>query len=540
MEYWKYRHSTLQIINSLFLVTMAWFGYICLSDTELAISELLIALMVGIFLQGMLLIMSLFQKIKLYYQTILSISIWFITIFMTDLCIWAGYQHTQLFLFLFLLLAIFSVFNRKIIQLAGLMYLASVLPVIFISTYEREEKSVFFGIVFILMFLAFLKSTYEFKLFKAYENSNKYQFFLLENALEAFALHEIILDEQGKAVDYRFLEVNKAFETLTGMCKEQLIQKSVLTVMPETEHFWIEQYGEVVLKGIQKTIINYAKYFDKWFEVTAYPVSKTQFVVMFADITEKREDHRKLINAIKISENSIQLKNQFLRDVNHRLRTPLNGMMGMMQLIDTEELGGDNKELFETMALEMKHSRNIINQISKYVEIQNKQLNFRRYIVFELITNELAELNCDNSIVTCMNKSIQKMSYFLEKSILTSVFKELMTNAILHTHDNEVEVEVDLHTTESANQELLLSIAVTDFGEGMDQDKLKFVFNEFYHHDFISIYREDDRISLPMCKQLLKSCGGDLSVTSKVGVASTFVMTLPVYMSDMTNNATYR
>ena len=533
MEYWKYRISTLRLMNILYLTILVWFEYIYIIEDQTSRLGFLGIVFIGVILLSIVFLLSFVKKLHGYYQSILSIMLWFITIVLTNMCLMTEYTHTQLVLFILLLVAIFSVFNRKVILQVAIVYLMSVMPIVIVSPFSFGDKIEFAGVILILMFLAFLKSTYEFNLFKAYETSNKYQFFLLENAQEAFALHEILLNEQGEPINYRFVEVNKAFEQLTGLARENILNKTVLDILPDTEFFWIKEYGEVVLLGIQKNLVHFSNEFNKWFEVTAYPVSKSQFGVLFTDISDQLDNERKLRNAIKLSENSIQLKNQFLRDVNHRLRTPLNGMMGMMQLIDSNELNGENKELFEAMALEMKHSRNIINQISKYIEIQNKQLEYKRYNVFDILTHELAELNRDNSIVSCREGDIYTKTYYVEKSVLTSVFKELMTNAILHTKNEEIFVDIELTQMEQVTSQVLLSISVTDYGEGMSDEQLKFVFNEFYHHDFISVYREDDRISLPMCKQLLKSCGGDLLVVSELGHHTRFTMILPVYLSEM-------
>ena len=64
---------------------------------------------------------------------------------------------------------------------------------------------------------------------------------------EGFALHEIICDATGRPVDYRFIDVNPAYEQLTGLHRADLLGKTVRTVLPGTEDFWIEHFGEVAL-----------------------------------------------------------------------------------------------------------------------------------------------------------------------------------------------------------------------------------------------------------------------------------------------------
>ena len=72
---------------------------------------------------------------------------------------------------------------------------------------------------------------------------------LFEAMSEGFALHEIICDERGKPRDYRFLEVNPAFERLTGLRREAVVGKTIRQVLPSTEPLWVERYGQVALTG---------------------------------------------------------------------------------------------------------------------------------------------------------------------------------------------------------------------------------------------------------------------------------------------------
>ncbi|MEI6828101.1 MAG: PAS domain S-box protein, partial [Desulfuromonadales bacterium] len=112
---------------------------------------------------------------------------------------------------------------------------------------------------------------------------------LFREMLDGFALHEIICDAEGNPTDYRFLAVNPAFERLTGLKAEELIGRTVLEVLPNTEQHWIDTYGKVALSGEPVFFENYTAALDKHFEVTAFRPAPDQFVCMFADITERKK-----------------------------------------------------------------------------------------------------------------------------------------------------------------------------------------------------------------------------------------------------------
>ncbi|WPP51708.1 PAS domain S-box protein [Catalinimonas niigatensis] len=110
---------------------------------------------------------------------------------------------------------------------------------------------------------------------------------LFENMNAAFALHKIVTNEKGLAVDYTFIEVNPYFEKLLGLKRETVINKNVMEVLPDTELYWIEIYGKVALTGEPLEYTNYAKGFDRYFETKVYSPQHEYFAVTFTDITEK-------------------------------------------------------------------------------------------------------------------------------------------------------------------------------------------------------------------------------------------------------------
>ncbi|MCX8054647.1 MAG: PAS domain-containing sensor histidine kinase [Ignavibacteria bacterium] len=118
------------------------------------------------------------------------------------------------------------------------------------------------------------------------ESEEKYRE-LIEKMDQGLALHEIILDDDGNPVDYMFLDVNSAFEKLTGLKRENIIGKRVKEVLPETEFYWIEKYGDVALNSTVEKFTKYSQELDKYFKVIAFSPRKLQFATLIEDVTEK-------------------------------------------------------------------------------------------------------------------------------------------------------------------------------------------------------------------------------------------------------------
>ncbi|NLU37860.1 MAG: PAS domain S-box protein [Bacteroidales bacterium] len=117
------------------------------------------------------------------------------------------------------------------------------------------------------------------------------------------ALHEIILNDQEQPVDYRFLDCNPAYEQLTGLNRSEILGKTVLEVLPNTENIWIENFGKVALTGAPIMFESYARQLDRHYSVKAYQPAPMQFAVLTEDITDQKT------NLQKIEDNTQKFRN---------------------------------------------------------------------------------------------------------------------------------------------------------------------------------------------------------------------------------------
>lgn len=119
---------------------------------------------------------------------------------------------------------------------------------------------------------------------------------LFNTMTEGFALHEIICDKKGRPCDYRFLDVNRAFETFTGLKAKNIVGKTVREVIPKVEQLWIEEYGKVALTGKSRNFDGFSLPLGKYYEVFAYSPAPMQFAVVFMDITERKQAEDEINN----------------------------------------------------------------------------------------------------------------------------------------------------------------------------------------------------------------------------------------------------
>lgn len=175
------------------------------------------------------------------------------------------------------------------------------------------------------------------------------------------AVHEIILDKKGKPVNYRFLDVNPAFEHLTGLKRESIIGKTVLEVLPHTESEWIKTYGNVALTGQSVSFERYSKELDKYYQVVAYQTQTLQFAVLTEDVTlqklnirqlESNNQKFRLLNQAATEMLSLKTPNEIYRYITESLHNQYPDSVILFLLVDEErktskliELKGVNKQI---------------------------------------------------------------------------------------------------------------------------------------------------------------------------------------------------
>ncbi len=117
---------------------------------------------------------------------------------------------------------------------------------------------------------------------------------LFLNMTNGFALHELICDERGQPVDFRFLEVNPAFTRVTGMSQEMVIGKSVREISGGSEDYWIKTFGQVALGSAPIKAMYYSPVVGKHLDIWAFSPQAGQVALVMNDVTDRIVAEHKL------------------------------------------------------------------------------------------------------------------------------------------------------------------------------------------------------------------------------------------------------
>lgn len=111
---------------------------------------------------------------------------------------------------------------------------------------------------------------------------------LFKNMREGFALQEIIQDETGHVVDFRFIDANPAYEEHTGQRPGEILGHTIRETMPNADPAMIKQYGNVALTGEPLDLEYFSKTFNRHIRVRSFRPQPNQFASIFEDITERK------------------------------------------------------------------------------------------------------------------------------------------------------------------------------------------------------------------------------------------------------------
>jgi PAS domain S-box-containing protein len=199
---------------------------------------------------------------------------------------------------------------------------------------------------------------------------------------EGFAIHELLTDEPGKPVDYRFLDINPAFERLTGLKRQDVVGKTLNEVLPGDDPKWLQMYSQVALTGQPVQFENYAPVLKRHYEVFAYRPAPMQFAVIFMDITERKraEDALQqrtfeLQRLTETLEQRVRARTEELEKANETLQE-LSSRILSAQEGERKRIAGELHDTIGSCLSGVKYKiENVLQQIAKDLTVTEESLS---------------------------------------------------------------------------------------------------------------------------------------------------------------------
>jgi signal transduction histidine kinase/DNA-binding response OmpR family regulator/HAMP domain-containing protein len=241
---------------------------------------------------------------------------------------------------------------------------------------------------------------------------------------------------------------------------------------------------------------------------------------------------------------SSKYKSEFLANMSHELRTPLNSLLILSKLLGDNEQGNlDDKQVEFARTIHSAGSDllNLINDILDLSKVEAGKMDVvpgdvRLAAVCETVSQGFDPLASDKGLQ--LNVSVEEGSpEFLvtDEQRLQQILKNLLSNAVKFTDEGSVSLSIGLapegmrfSTTPLTRAQRVVAFTVTDTGIGIPEDKLRLVFEEFQQADGTTSRKYGGTgLGLSISRAIARLLGGEIRVTSEVGVGSAFTLYLP-------------
>jgi len=233
---------------------------------------------------------------------------------------------------------------------------------------------------------------------------------------------------------------------------------------------------------------------------------------------------------LKMAREATQLKEQFLANTSHELRTPMNGIMGVAGLLLEMGLNEEQQQYARLVHSSSQSLLKVINSILDYSalerrEVVQKRVDFDLLLVLQDALRAVTRAASDKGLV---------LDYAIEAGTpsclrgnpegLRQVLDKLLDNALKFTHRGQVTVRVRPESV--AELQTTLRFEITDTGIGFAPERAASLFDPFVQADGSSTRAYGGMgLGLAIARQLVEWLGGSIGVESKLGSGSTFFFT---------------
>lgn len=361
------------------------------------------------------------------------------------------------------------------------------------------------------------------------ESEDKYR--TLYSAMsEGVALHRLLYDESGLAIDYIIMDVNPAYESITGLSRSAAIGVRASDLYGAGEPPYFEIYSRVAESGVPESFETYFPPMDKHFSISVFSPRPGQFATVFSDISDRKRAEQEREDLLRRTEEAVRARDEFLSIASHELKTPITSMLGFTQIalrklerkgvLDIDE-GRRPLEIIE------QQSQKLAGLVSRLLDIARIESG---RLVLEPVETDLTSLveravasvqmNTDNHAL--LFSPSPEVTAQVDGFRLEQVITNLLDNAVKYSPAGG-DIEVELYKPDNG----CVCISVRDHGVGIPSEHREHIFERFYQVE------KDKRgggmgLGLHVSSEIVKLHGGTIDVQFPEDGGTRFMVTLPL------------
>jgi PAS domain S-box-containing protein len=360
---------------------------------------------------------------------------------------------------------------------------------------------------------------------------------LFDQMVSGFALHEIICDQNGDPIDYRFLEVNPAFERHTGLSRDAVSGKTVSEILPGIDKELIRTYGQVALSGEPSQFEFYSPELDRHYEISAFSPRHGQFAVTFSDITAKKkgEEQQASLEAQLRQAQKLEAIGTLAGGIAHDFNNILASIIGYSELVmaDIPEEGETRSNAQQVVQAGLR-ARDLVKQILAFSRRSDQKRIILQLgpLIKEALKMLRSSLPATIQVITHMPH--EEVAVLADPTQVQQVLMNLCTNAAQAMHPEGGQLKVELYEEELTAGDLVTAwkidpgkymvLDVSDTGAGIKREMLDKIFEPYYTTKEPG---EGTGLGLAVVHGIITTHGGAIGVSSRPGQGSAFKVYLP-------------
>ncbi|TNE62383.1 MAG: response regulator [Alphaproteobacteria bacterium] len=229
-------------------------------------------------------------------------------------------------------------------------------------------------------------------------------------------------------------------------------------------------------------------------------------------------------------------KDRFLANMTHELRTPMTGVLGMLDLMGDTKLDRQQREMLETAQSSARYLLTIINDILDFAKLEAGKIRLRPEATDPVVlTRDIVALFRGEATAKRVRIEVDlpaegALVAAFDPVRVGQVLLNLISNAVKYTGEGRVLVRLRMHGQDGTQR---LCWDICDTGAGIPRERIKTLFERFEQLDNSSVRPQGTGLGLAIIRELTVLLGGEVSVDSQLGVGSTFHFRLPYEKAEL-------
>ena len=319
-------------------------------------------------------------------------------------------------------------------------------------------------------------------------------------------------------------DVKKDITTIDGINVDRLIASNLMELNKKDKISWTQEY------------LNNDSGETRYLEITAYHTefgSLKRIVIVISDRSEERELQNALSSSLEIAKNANAAKSNFLANMSHDIRTPMNAIVGYSTLL-IKDADDKNKviEIGKKITYSSQHLLSLINDVLDMSKIESGRtsLNSDKVDVSEVINNisEIVQVQTKSKKQSFEIKTKGNIPPYIyaDKLRLTQILLNLLSNAVKYTEKNGT-ISLVVEGYGNNGQTCHLRFIVSDNGQGMSREFIEKIFEPFSREtNSMTNKIQGTGLGMSITKSIIDLMGGTIDIQSELGKGSVFTVDL--------------